>query len=138
MAAKKIIAELDAQFPNKSEFVNREIAQILIYLRAPHVIEKCLKLMTEAKTQEDQIYYLYNLRTLPIGQWTMDQRKEYFSYFTKGPQEAAALGGAGAVVRGRRPALRRRGQLPQLHEELLQGSDRQPVGRRAARNWRRC
>jgi putative heme-binding domain-containing protein len=80
---KKIIAELDAQFPNKSENVNREIAQVLIYLQAPHVVEKCLKLMKEAKTQEDQIYYQYNLRTLPIGWWTMDQRKEYFSYFTK-------------------------------------------------------
>jgi putative heme-binding domain-containing protein len=80
---KKIIAELDAQFPNKSENVNREIAQVLIYLQAPHIVEKCLKLMKEAKTQEDQIYYQYNLRTLPIGQWTMDERKEYFSYFTK-------------------------------------------------------
>jgi putative heme-binding domain-containing protein len=82
-AAKKIIAELDGQFPNKSEFVNREIAQVLIYLQAPHIVEKCLKLMKEAKTQEDEIYYQYNLRTLPIGQWTMDQRKEYFGYYTK-------------------------------------------------------
>jgi putative heme-binding domain-containing protein len=80
---KKIIAELDARFPNKSENVNHEIAQVLIYLQAPHVVEKCLKLMKEAKTQEEQIYYQYNLRTLPIGWWTMDQRKEYFSYFTK-------------------------------------------------------
>jgi putative heme-binding domain-containing protein len=39
--------------------------------------------MKEAKTQEDEIYYQYNLRTLPIGQWTMDQRKEYFGYYTK-------------------------------------------------------
>jgi putative heme-binding domain-containing protein len=82
-AVKKVIADLDAQFPNKSENVTREIAQILIYLRAPGVIDKCLKLMKEAKTQEDQIEYQYNLRTLPIGQWTMGQRKEYFSYFTK-------------------------------------------------------
>ncbi len=82
-AAKKVVAELDGQFPNKNELVNREIAQVLIYLQAPHVIDKCLKLMKEAKTQEDQIYYQYNLRTLPIGQWTMDQRKEYFSYYTK-------------------------------------------------------
>ena len=36
--------------------MNHEIAQVLIYLQAPHVVAKCLKLMTEAKTQEDQIY----------------------------------------------------------------------------------
>ncbi len=82
-AAGRVAAELDAEFPNKSEMVNREIAQVLIYLQTPHVAEKCLKLMAEAKTQEDMIHYLYHLRTLPIGMWTMDQRKEYFSYFTK-------------------------------------------------------
>ena len=70
-------------FPSKSERVNRELAQILIYLRAPHVAEKCLRLAAEAKTQEDQLFYVFNLRTLPIGNWTMDQRKEYFGYFTK-------------------------------------------------------
>ncbi len=82
-SVKKIIAELDGQFPNKSENVTHEIATVLIYFQAPGVVEKCLKLMKEAKTQEDQIYYQYNLRTLPIGQWTMEQRKEYFNYFTK-------------------------------------------------------
>ena len=75
--------ELDGQFPTKSERVNHELAIVLIYLRAPHVAEKCLRLAAEAKTQEDELFYVYNLRTLPIGNWTMDQRKEYFSYFTK-------------------------------------------------------
>ncbi len=81
--AKKVAAELDGQFPAKSESVNHELAQILIYLRAPHVAEKCLRLAAEAKTQEDELYYVYNLRTLPIGNWTLAQRKEYFGYFTK-------------------------------------------------------
>ncbi|HVS37872.1 MAG TPA: heme-binding protein [Gemmataceae bacterium] len=82
-AARKVAAELDAEFPTKSEKVNHEIAQILIYLRAPHIAEKCLRLAAEAKTQEDELFYVYVLRTLPIGNWTMEQRKEYFSYFTK-------------------------------------------------------
>jgi putative heme-binding domain-containing protein len=80
-AAKKLIGELDAHYPNKSEFLNRELAQLLIYLRAPHVVEKSLKLMANAKTQEDQLFYLFHLRTLPIGNWTLDQRKEYFGYY---------------------------------------------------------
>jgi putative heme-binding domain-containing protein len=82
-ASKKVAAELDAEFPAKSERVNHEIAQILIYLRAPHAAEKCLRLAAEAKTQEDDLFYVYALRTLPIGNWTMDQHKEYFGYFTK-------------------------------------------------------
>ncbi len=82
-AAKKTTTELDAAFPNKSERVNHELAQLLIYLRAPHVAEKCLRLAAEAKTQEDELFYVYNLRTLPIGDWTLEQRKEYFDHFKK-------------------------------------------------------
>jgi putative heme-binding domain-containing protein len=78
---KKIITELDAQYPNKSEWLNRELSQLLIHLQAPRVAEKSLKLMANAKTQEDQLHYLFHLRTLPIGHWTLDQRKEYFSYY---------------------------------------------------------
>lgn len=81
--AKRIAADLDEQFPTKSERVNHELAQLLIYLRAPHVAEKCLRLAAEARTQEEELFYVYHLRTLPIGNWTMDQRKEYFAYFTK-------------------------------------------------------
>jgi putative heme-binding domain-containing protein len=82
-AARKLIAELDSLYPNKSELLNRELAQVLIYLEAPRVAEKSLKLMANAKTQEDQMHYLFHLRTLPIGWWTLDQRKEYFSYYVK-------------------------------------------------------
>jgi putative heme-binding domain-containing protein len=79
--AKKVAAELDALYPNKNELVNRELAQVLIYLQAPGVLGKTLKLMAEAKTQEDQLYYLFHLRALPIGQWTLAQRREYFGYY---------------------------------------------------------
>jgi putative heme-binding domain-containing protein len=81
--AKRIVEELDAQFPSKNEFVNRELVQVLVYLEAPTVAAKSLKLMSEAKTQEDMMHYLFHLRTLPIGWWTLDQRKEYFGWFDK-------------------------------------------------------
>ena len=81
--AKRVAADLDGLFPTKSERVNHELAQLLIYLRSPRVVEKCLRLAAEAKTQEDQLFYVYNLRTMPIGDWTMDQHKEYFGYFAK-------------------------------------------------------
>jgi putative heme-binding domain-containing protein len=56
---------------------------VLIYLQAPKIAERCLKQMANAKDQEDLMHYLFHLRTLPIGQWTIDQRKEYFGYWTK-------------------------------------------------------
>jgi putative heme-binding domain-containing protein len=81
--AKRIIAELDALFPSQNELLNRELVKVLIFLESPTVAAKSLKLMAEAKLQEDLMHYLFHLRTLPIGWWTLDQRKEYFSYFTK-------------------------------------------------------
>lgn len=81
--AKKLIAELDGKFPRGDDALDRETAMVLIHLQAPGIAAKCLKLMADAKTQEEQIHYLFHLRTLPIGYWTMDQRKEYLSYFRK-------------------------------------------------------
>lgn len=77
-AADALIAELDAQYPAKTETLNRELAQVLIYLRAPSAITKTLKLMADAPTQEEQIHYLFHLRT--AQGWTMDQRKQYFTF----------------------------------------------------------
>jgi putative heme-binding domain-containing protein len=82
-AAKKILADLDPKFPGTDEALNRELTQVLIYLQAPKIAERCLKQMAAAKYQEDVMHYLFHLRTLPIGQWTIDQRKEYLGYWTK-------------------------------------------------------
>lgn len=80
---KKITAEVDALFPAADEAFNREASQVLIFLQSPKALEKCLKLMAGAKTQEDRLHYLFHLRTLPVAFWTMDQRKEYLGYWTK-------------------------------------------------------
>lgn len=82
-ARKKLIAELDPHFPRLNEILNRELSQVLIYLQSPRIAEKCLKQMASAKTLEDLMHYLFHLRTLPIGNWTLEQRREYFRYYTK-------------------------------------------------------
>ncbi len=81
--AKRLVAELESQFPGTNELLNRELAQVIIFLQPPNTAEKILKQAASVKTQQDQLHYLFHLRTLPIGMWTLDQRKEYFSYFTK-------------------------------------------------------
>ncbi len=80
--AKKLIAELDAAFPGPNESINREAFQLLVFLNAPGIVAKGLKKMADARTQPDMFHYLFHLRTVPIGSWTMDQRKEYLSYWT--------------------------------------------------------
>src|SRR5262249_31310731 len=73
---------------------NAELCQILVYLEAPKVVEKTLKLLADAPTQEEQLEYGRSLRVLKSG-WTLSQRKEYFRWLLK----AASFRG-GASMRG--------------------------------------
>jgi putative heme-binding domain-containing protein len=78
---RKLLAELEPLLPGPSDLVNREVAMLLINLHSPKVLARCLKLMADAKTQEEQIHYLFHLRTLPFGFWTLEQRQEYLKYY---------------------------------------------------------
>jgi putative heme-binding domain-containing protein len=49
------------------------------------VVPKTLKLMRESKFQEDQTKYALYLRLVRTG-WTLEQRKEYFTWFKKTSQ----------------------------------------------------
>lgn len=90
--AKLATEKLDAQYPATSQAVNRELAQLLAYLNAPKVIPKTLDLLAKATTQEEQIEYIYCLRTVKSG-WTLPQREQYFRWFTTAKQ-----GGRGEVT----------------------------------------
>lgn len=83
-----VIAKVNAYFPSGDQFLDQELARLLVYLRAPDVIERTLELLTSGATQEEQIHYALCLRVLKDG-WTLDQRKKYFQWF----QQAAALRG---------------------------------------------
>jgi len=99
--AQKVIDHLNPLYPARTEPVNRELAQILIYLEAPGVVKKSLDLIAQAATQEEQIYYMLHLRNLKDG-WTIDDRKRYFGWFNRGNEkllgEGTYPGGAGYYV----------------------------------------
>lgn len=82
-----VMDRLEPLYPAKSESLNRELAQLLIYLEAPSVVPKTLALLEAAATQEEQIHYVFHLRTLRSG-WTLDQRRKYFSWFAQSRQGA--------------------------------------------------
>lgn len=78
--AKMATDKLDAHYPAKSERLNHELCELLIYLHSPDVIEKTLALLDVAPTQEEQIHYIFHLRNIKDG-WTIEQRRHYFSWF---------------------------------------------------------
>src|SRR5439155_17863904 len=91
---EKLIDQLDAIYPAKARETNAELCQVLVYLEAPKVVQKTLKLLADAPTQEEQLQYGRSLRVLKKG-WTLGQRKEYFRWQLK-----AANFKGGASMRG--------------------------------------
>ena len=81
-ARSKVIAKFDPHYPAKHRFLNADLCQLLVYLEAPKVIERTMKLLAEAPTQEEQMDYAKSLRVLKTG-WTPEQRKTYFSWYLK-------------------------------------------------------
>jgi len=79
---EKVLARFEPLFPAKGRALNDELCQLLVYLRAPSVVEKTIKLLAASLTQEEQIAYVRNLRNLKSG-WTIEQRKSYFTWFLK-------------------------------------------------------
>jgi putative heme-binding domain-containing protein len=89
-----LIARLDPSYPNRNPRLNADLSQMLVYLEAPGVATRTLKLMAAAPTQEEQLEYARSLRMLKTG-WTPEQRQEYFGWFPK-----AAQFKGGASLRG--------------------------------------
>lgn len=66
-------------FPNQSESVNRELVQILAFLRYPGVVDPGMKLLAAGLTQEEQLHYVLALRGV-ADLLSPEQRKAYFSW----------------------------------------------------------
>jgi putative heme-binding domain-containing protein len=82
-AAPSIASRLDALFPRENDDdVNHELTQLLAYLGHPNAIEKTLALLDKAKTQEEQLFYAFNLRNVRDG-WSQPQRETYFNWLNR-------------------------------------------------------
>jgi len=79
---RRLIVRFDPYYPSRSQRLNAELCQMLVYLEAPDVVGKTLKLLAEAPTQEEQLEYAKSLRVLKTG-WTPEQRRTYFAWFLK-------------------------------------------------------
>jgi hypothetical protein len=83
--AGALVAELSPAYPSKSVALNRELCQVLLALKAPGTIERTLDLLASAVTQEEQIGYLFHLRTISAG-WSPDLRRRYLGWWTNQPK----------------------------------------------------
>jgi putative heme-binding domain-containing protein len=81
--AQMLIADVDPLYPAKTEFLNRELCQILLAVNAPNAVVRSVALIKAATTQEEQLTYVVDLRGIKSG-WTMDLRRSYLSWWDNG------------------------------------------------------
>jgi putative heme-binding domain-containing protein len=119
-----LIKRFDPLYPAKGRELNAELCQLLVYLEAPDVATKTLKLLAEAPTQEEQLEYAKSLRVLETG-WTPAQRTAYFSWFLKAAnfKGGASLQGFLKLMKGDAVAT----LTPKEKEELRPVLEAKPV-----------
>ncbi len=113
---QEFTGHIDNAFPSGDDELDRELCQMLVYLKSPTVIAKAVKLLEapskptvtddmkdllarnrgyggaiaasiEKAPDQQQTWYAFCLRNAKEG-WTMDQRKVYFSWFERAHQWA--------------------------------------------------
>ncbi len=100
----EVIRKLDAVFPAARESENRELCQILLYLRAPSAISKTLALLAKAPTQQEQLHYAFHLRTVKDG-WAPAERRAYLEWFNRAQELKGGHSFAGFVRNSRSESL---------------------------------
>jgi putative heme-binding domain-containing protein len=103
-ARNRLVRRLDPLFPAKSYELNADLCHMLVYLEAPGVAGKALKLLAAAPTQEEQMEYAKSLRFLQTG-WTPAQRKEYFAWYARAVTYKGGLTFRGTLGRMKRDAV---------------------------------
>ena len=122
-AAADLVKKLDPLFPAKSDLVNRELAQVLVYLKSPTIVEKvCEELKKPSKpltmegleeliqrnkgyggsvasviknaADQQKLSYLFTLRNATAG-WTLERWKVWYSFLkeAQGKSGGASFGG---------------------------------------------
>ncbi|MCE9555505.1 MAG: c-type cytochrome, partial [Planctomycetes bacterium] len=91
-----VLKRLDAYYPAASAPLNRELGAVLIYLRAPQVVDRTLKLLAAAPTQQEQIWQVFALRNVREG-WTPEGRQQYYRWFHQAARQKGGHSFSGFV-----------------------------------------
>ena len=98
------VASLSPLYPADNFPMNRELSELLVYLKAPGVIARTMDLLDQTDEQKQEIHFVFTLRHQRDG-WTMDQRKAYFKWFTKAVKFKGGISVPGFVRNIRSEAL---------------------------------
>lgn len=78
--AESILAQIGGRFPTGDNEVDRELAQMLVYLGSADATGKIVAEMKSSPSQENQIHYAMTLRGAKKG-WNPELYRQYFQWF---------------------------------------------------------
>ena len=99
-----ILSKLDAQFPTGDDSVDRELAQMLVYLKSVSATGKIVSMMKTSGSQESQLHYAMVLRGATAG-WNEQDRKTYFSWFAELQKSRGGMSFGGFIENIKKAAL---------------------------------
>lgn len=79
---RQIIQQIGNEFPSGDNEVDRELAQLMIYLDAPGAVGKVVAALGSSPSQESQIHYAMTLRGAKNG-WNEKLYRQYFGWFSE-------------------------------------------------------
>ncbi len=73
----RVLAQLEPLYPHASNYANRELCRLLVYLQSPEVVHRTVELISNSISQEDAIFYAQLLARVSEG-WTVETREAFF------------------------------------------------------------
>jgi putative heme-binding domain-containing protein len=82
-ARVQVLRHVDGLYPAGSFPLNRDLCQLLVRLKAPHVVDRTLRLLERAPSLEEQLHYVLCLRSLDAAHWSLAQHREFFEWLNR-------------------------------------------------------
>ena len=113
--AAPIVKQIGKAFPSGDNRVDRELAQVLVYLEVPGAVARIVKQMQQSPSQENQIHYAMTLREAEKG-WNPKLHRAYFAWFNDIGSARGGMSFGGFIGNIRKAALER---VPKPMQEKL-------------------
>ncbi len=104
--AESILAQIGGRFPTRNHEVDRELAQMLVYLESADATGKIVAEMKSSPSQENQIHYAMTLRGARNG-WNRKLHRQYFQWFSDIQSARGGMSFGGFIENIKKAALER-------------------------------
>jgi putative heme-binding domain-containing protein len=120
---QRLVAAFDGRYPSGDYLLDRELANLLLRLRAPNMVERLLTVLANAATQEEAIDAAVTL-SAATEDWTMPQRVQLLDWFDRAATRGGGRSYFGYIVSARERFIR---NLPLEDRAALQERIRKPL-----------